>query len=670
MPYSNKNENVKNINYTNKEFNSLKSSLMDYAKAYFPTTYQDFNESSPGMMLIEMSAYVGDVLSFYIDQQYKEMMLPLAQERRNVINLAKTLGYKVKATKPAFCDITFKQDIGYVVGDDNSRYPNYTQAKYYDEGIIVKSSADTNITFETLDRLDFTYSGSEYHLLEETGTDSNGLVDTYTLTRKIKAISGTRKTKNFIVGSPSKFLELDISDKNVVEIISVMDSGNRKWYEVDYLAQDKVRVETDYTADGRGNAYRLYDSSIQSVPIPFTLEYKKVSRRFIVQTNEDNTTTLVFGNGILRNGQELGQEFLDLKQVGLTIPGETSNYDFTGDSYDFALGDVKSTMGEMPFNTTLTVTYRVSNGLSENVGAGNLVNIVNASLSDATDVNLRASNNIASSGGSSADTVDEIRNKALGMFTTQNRCVTKEDYESRLLSMPAKFGNLAKVFVNRGQEIAIDNTSDTTEPLNDPKINVYILSYNSSKSLTITLNQTDGTLHPLKQNVINFLENYKMLADDINITNGYVINFGVVFDVVAERGYNKQEVKFNCIRTIKEYFNIENRQFRQPIYTNNLIYELQGMSGVRSVNYIELTQDFVLNSGDGIGYGITPLYCNDTDFPEYGACNPDAAGSTYGWKYDFKQFYGSPYNGTILPSVTPSVFELKNPNKNIIGVVN
>ena len=202
MPYSNRQFKTTNVDYLNKDFDSFKSTLIEYAKTYFPNTYKDFNETSPGMMLMEMSAYVGDVLSFYIDQQYKEMMLPLAQERRNVINLSKTLGYKVKPVKASFVDLTFKQDVGYTLGDDNARYPNYTQAKSYDGGIIVKSSADSDIEFETLDGVDFSFSGSGYHNIEETSVDSDGLVNTYTLSRKVKAVGGSRKTKTFTVGSP------------------------------------------------------------------------------------------------------------------------------------------------------------------------------------------------------------------------------------------------------------------------------------------------------------------------------------------------------------------------------------------------------------------------------------------------------------------------------------
>ena len=250
MPYGDNTKDV-NVSYVNKDFSSLKSSLIEYAKAYFPNTYRDFNETSPGMMLIEMSAYVGDVLSFYIDNQYKESLLTLSDERRNIINLAKTLGYKVKPASTSFVDLTFTQTVGAVELDDGDLAPNFSTAITLDEGIVVSSNSDSNIKFETLAPVDFRVSSSIDVDPEPTGTDSDGLINEYTLTRKVKAIGGTRKTKSFTVGSPQKFLELKLVDTNIIEIISVVDSNGNNWSEVEFLAQDKVRVDTHYTDDSR-----------------------------------------------------------------------------------------------------------------------------------------------------------------------------------------------------------------------------------------------------------------------------------------------------------------------------------------------------------------------------------------------------------------------------------
>jgi hypothetical protein len=229
MPYSDKEYKVSNVNYLNKDFSGFKQSLMNYAKTHFPNTYKDFNETSPGMMLIEMSAYVGDVLSFYIDQQYREMMLPLSEERRNVMNLAKSLGYKTQAIFPAFVELTFKQTVSADVSDVNDIKPNYGEAVVIDNGLQVTATSDSTVIFETLDVVDFKTTGSYgSDLVEQSATGDGELASEYTITRKVKAVSGETKTKQFTIGVPTKFLKLNISDTNVVEILSITDSNGNK----------------------------------------------------------------------------------------------------------------------------------------------------------------------------------------------------------------------------------------------------------------------------------------------------------------------------------------------------------------------------------------------------------------------------------------------------------
>jgi len=245
MPYNEKEFKETNVNYINKDFDSIKGNLIQYAKAYFPSSYKDFNETSPGMMLIEMSAYVGDVLSFYIDQQYKEMMLPLAQERRNINNISKMLGYKPKPIVPAFVTLTVTQTVDADTSDKN--IPKYSQQAVIDKGMQVTSTTDSNIIFETLDIVDFTISGSGTgaSVPVQSATDSDtGLATAYDLSRQITAVSGETKTKTFSVGAPTKFLDIQLTETNIIEIVSVFDSNGNRWYEVDYLAQDKIPKET------------------------------------------------------------------------------------------------------------------------------------------------------------------------------------------------------------------------------------------------------------------------------------------------------------------------------------------------------------------------------------------------------------------------------------------
>jgi len=460
MPYNVKEFGETNTNYAAKDFRSLKSSLIEYAKGYFPTTYKDFNETSPGMMLIEMAAYVGDILNFYIDQQYREMLLPLAEERRNIINIANMLGYRVKPIIPAHAILTVKQTIS-DGGEGDS--PAYSEAVIIDSGMQISSATDSDIIFETLDVVDFTISGSGSGDAAAdgqgfpSGQDLNGITNEWTLTRKVKAISGQTKTRSFSVGTPTKFLELKLIDTNVVDIVGVSDSNGNKWHQVDYLAQDRVPIELHYTQDGnRTNAYTtLAGDEIVSLPVPYSLEFVKTSKKFIVQVNDDNTTSLIFGNGILRSGQTLESAFLQSEQVGITIPGITE--DLT-DSIDPLLGDEYSTLGETPMHTTLIVTYRIGGGVFANVVSGDLTTIesLTTAAGSATDTsNITVTNTHPASGGSDLETIEEIRHRAQAFFTTQNRCVTKQDYEARIMNMPAKFGNVAKVYVVKNRYMRI-----------------------------------------------------------------------------------------------------------------------------------------------------------------------------------------------------------------------
>jgi hypothetical protein len=325
MPtYGKNNFKESNVNYLNKDFSALKTSLMNYAKSYFPDTYRDFNETSPGMMLLEMNAYVGDVLSFYIDKQYQEMLLPLAEERRNIITMAKMFGYKVKPIVPAYVDLTFTSNVNASSGDVSK--VDYSNASVFDTGIELTSDSNSDTIFTTLEPIDFRITGSS-DTNTIGSTDGSGLASTYTLSRTVRAMSATQKTITIQVGVPEKFKTITIPDTNVIDIISCVDSNGQNWYEVDYLAQDKVPITTHYTDDiNRDSAYSTEDGSIQSsTAVPFSLSYITTGKRFTRETNLDNTTSLVFGNGVLKDGQLIDEGFIDMEQVGIVIPGQTND---------------------------------------------------------------------------------------------------------------------------------------------------------------------------------------------------------------------------------------------------------------------------------------------------------------------------------------------------------
>ena len=462
MPsYGKDNFKESNVNYLNKDFGALKQSLMNYAKSYFPNTYRDFNETSPGMMLLEMNAYVGDTLSFYIDQQYREMLLPLAEERRNIITMAKMFGYKVKPIVPSYVDLTFTSEVNASSGDASKI--DYSDAGIFNFGIEIASSTDSNTIFTTLEHIDFRISASNDTETIGLFKDS-GLADTYTLSRTVKAVSATQKTLSFQIGIPEKFKTITIPDTNVIDIVSCIDSNGNNWYEVDYLAQDKVVIETHYTDDvNRDSAYDTSQTELLSTSaVPYSLQYIKTSKRFTRETNIDNTTALVFGNGVLNSGELIDGSFIDMEQVGIVIPGQTNNLN---SSINPLLGDEYSTLGETPNNTTLTITYRVGGGISSNIPSGDVTTTpgitaqngnVNATLTSVT-------NNLAARGGKDEEDTLEIKEKAKAFFTTQNRCVTKEDYEARVMNIPAKFGNIAKVYVARNVDGDAQSAGDASQ---------------------------------------------------------------------------------------------------------------------------------------------------------------------------------------------------------------
>ena len=763
MPYSEKKYTSSNINYINKDFVTLKNNLIEYAKTYFPNTYQDFNETSTGMMLIEMGAYVGDVLSFYIDQQYKEMLLPLADERRNIKNIAKMLGYQVKPSIPSQTDITITQTVEADVSDLNKIKPNFNQALIIDKGMKLLSTANSSLVFETLEEVDFTVSSSQFQPVEYAFNDTTKLVSSYLLTRKVKAISGETRTTTFSISSPQKFYELTLSETNVIEIISVIDSNNNKWYQVDYLAQDKVPNAKHYTHDWvdnsfaegiseRSSAYVTDGGHIVNVPTPYTLDYIKTGKRFTIRVNDDNTTSLLFGGGLLRGSAIEETKLLQTEQAGIVIPGETQNA--LNDPIDPLSVDVSSTLGETPANTILTITYRVGGGINSNVPAGDIASIdTKTILNGISDSgrNLKVTNGVPALGGSDEYTVEEIRNNALAFFATQNRCVTKEDYEARSLNMPAKFGTIAKVYaekapykvegvdispidvmpgstltsvirnlknyittyynnVNAGEgppspetffdfddsgDLNLDDADVVNTSLSDfvsrggdatitnaellTNINLYMLTYDNRKNLLTFPEPSANISHPIKSNLKEYLNQFRILTDEINLLDGKIINFGVAFKIYADRDANKQDVKLRCINKIIEYFNIDKMQFRQPIYTSKLEYELMGLDGVGAVDYIELTQNFnALSNDKSLNVTTNTLlfdsqYDGDGDIITYNSGDTDAIGNShtgqYGWLYDFAQFYEGEGSGVILPSFDPSVFELKNPNKNIRGII-
>ena len=298
---------VKQVNYLNKDFSDFRDSLIEFAKVYFPNTYNDFNESSPGMMFIEMAAYVGDVLSYYIDSQFRESLLAYAEEKRNVYNVAQSFGYKPKVTAPASAVL----DVFQIVPSLNEK-PDYRYATNVKAGMTINSST-TSTTFRSLEDVNFKFSSS-YSPREDTIFEKDGTIPTkHLLKKKVRVESGTIVSETFTFNSAEKYSQIKLSNTNIIEIISVTDSDSNKWYEVDSLARDTI------FEDMENNSTNDPTSVINRDTAPYILKLKKTSRRFTTYIDEKDKTILRFGAGISDNPDE--EIIPNPDMVGSNLPG-------------------------------------------------------------------------------------------------------------------------------------------------------------------------------------------------------------------------------------------------------------------------------------------------------------------------------------------------------------
>ena len=659
MAYSSK-QVPSNVSYTSKDFSTIKADLIEYTKAYFPDTYKDFNETSPGMMLIELASYVGDVLSYYIDYNYKESLLTTATERKNVIRLAEFLGYKTTPITPSIVRLRVTTDVD-ADADGNLDTNASVIQNPIRSGLQIQSTNNSELIFETLGEVDFGITQEGTPDNEAINFNSEGIVTEYRLTRFVEAISGETKTKSFNVTSPTKFLELDLGVENVVEILDVRDSSNAKYYEVQYLGQDRILKEIYYEDDP--NRATAYDAGLLGgnqvsvdVSVPYTLEYIKTNKKFVKKVDPiSNNTKLQFGNGVYKfniSGSSSAGLFSTIEQQGMSTSGVPSTV------INAALNNLTSNnslnLGETPANTIITVTYRVGGGSNSNAQAGELTNVVNSGAE------ITVTNPEPASGGTDGETELEIKENAKTFFASQLRCVTREDYQARILNLPAKFGNIAKASVARLNDIS--------------GLKIYTLSYDRRRRLTQT---------PLVvlNNLRMYLEQFRMINDaldfgvDLNtvdpgsgdydgtkIYSGYKINFGVYFEINADRRFNPTDVKLEVVDCIKEFFVIDKMQFSQAINLNELRYDILGKDGVIGIRKLQLFQDTEnieeFNATGNNRRVLAKVNSVGNDL--------EVGTSGYGFQYDFQS---ATVNDIVRPSKTPSVFELRDPNNDIYGRV-
>ena len=642
---------VKQINYLNKDFSDFRDSLIEFAKVYFPNTYNDFNESSPGMMFIEMAAYVGDVLSYYIDSQFRESLLAYAEEKRNVYNVAQSFGYKPKVTAPASAVL----DVFQIVPSLNEK-PDYRYATNVKAGMTVKS-ATTSTTFRSLEDVNFKFSSS-YSPREDTIFEKDGTIPTkHLLKKKVRVESGTIVSETFTFNSAEKYSQIKLSNTNIIEIITVTDSDSNKWYEVDSLARDTI------FEDMENNSTNDPTSVINRDTAPYILKLKKTSRRFTTYIDEKDKTILRFGAGISDNPDE--EIIPNPDMVGSNLPGSPN---FLTKAFDPSNFLKTKAFGLAPSNTTLTVKYAHGGGLGDNASANSITEITSVShdiqsallsstLVQNTKDSLAVTNPKPAIGGAAGQSIREVRESALAYYQTQQRAVTKEDYIIRTYSLPSKYGNIAKAFIvqddqlnesmgleQQEKKITIEDVGKSIKSIsvripNPLAMNLYTFGYNSNKKLE-SLNQI------VKENLKTYLSQYRLVTDAINIKDAYVINIAVNFAILTKIGFNKNDVLLRCVATVKDFFDIDRWQIGQPIVLSDISYELSLVDGVASI--------------------VAPRENNPSNLP---ILVENKYKTTDGYSGNFYDINSGLIEGILYPALDPSIFEVKYPNDDIKGKV-
>jgi hypothetical protein len=663
----------KDINYLNKDFVAFRDNLIEFAKTYFPKSYSDFNETSPGMMFIEMASYIGDVLSYYVDDTLKESMMVYAEDSANVLALSQYLGYKPKVTAPAVVNLSVYQ----LVPSIGSGVNNKPDEKYYlriKEGMTVEANVP-DVIFRTTDVVDF--SDNENREIMVYQTDSiTGEPVFYLVKKYIQAISAIQIENTYTFGTYTPFQTIELLDTNVIQVVDVRDSNNNKWYEVPYLAQEMVFIDNPNTEANDPDLYQF------KTTVPYILKTLKTPRRFVTKVNSDSTTTVQFGAGDATASDE--QLIPNLKNVGLGLPNSISRLEESFDPTNFLK---TKTYGTSPANTSITIKYLVGGGVTSNVPKGTLIKIVGFELDNDTGTftqsqlsafdsvrsSLAVDNEAAAAGGRGGETIEEIRQNALANFGSQNRAVTAKDYQVRVLSLPSKYGGIAKAyatadgtldnnspssilaspnnlqeftdlvmsFVNKPdseeptqqtvqeeiRNFLVGKTSNDNEKNNPFAINLYLLGYDTNNNLT-PINRA------VKENLKTYLNEYKILTDGVNVIDGFVINIGLNFEITAYKNYNKSEVLTNCISELKRYFSIDNWTFNQTINLSEVELLISNVEGVSSVPMLEVTNK----------------------------CGGNYAPNSY-------NITAATKGKIVYPSLDPSVFEIKFPDSDIRGRV-
>jgi len=623
--------NVKQIGYLSKTFTDFRQNFIEFTKAYYPNTYSDFNEASPGMMFIEMASYLGDVLSFYIDNSFKENLMAYAQQTPNVVTISQFLGYKPKLYSVS----TTEAELSIIVP------ATLVNGEYVPDGryllkVALGSTFSTNegqsVSFRLVEPVDFNDISTEDYIVNS--DDNSGNPNDFVVIKKCKLIAGTEKTVDLTFASAQRFVTKQIDDTNVVAVLDVVDNENNKWYEVDYLAQDVVLDDLEVVTNAE-----------DGMMPPKGLRLRKVPRRFVTRINRDLRTELIFGSGVTNDSDEdilVDSRQIATNQYGNTIINTVGN--IAVNNFNFLNS---SAYGLAPSNTTLTVRYLVGGGVESNCNTNTIVNVDNlivqndisgystaeVAIFNSTLQTVEINNTLPATGGGSGESIEEMKENALMFFNAQNRVVTADDYVVRSYALPPKYGTVAKAYALRDEKLntimTLQNQEFVENPVDPTAINLYTLGYNKNKKLT-TLN----TL--VKDNLSRYVGQYRLLTDDVKLLDAFIINIGINFDITVFKNYNMKDVLARCIDTIQQFFDVDKWSINQPIIIADLVYQIGSVEGVQNVGKLEIFNKYQFK--DGLDY--------------------------HPYRYDIPS---ATINGVVYPSLDPSIFELRYPQYDIRG---
>jgi len=609
------------VNYLSSDFQTIRTDLINYLKAFYPEQWQDFNVASPGMALLDLNAYVGDLLSYSIDKKYNELFLDGVQQRSAVYRMAKTMGFKVPGVRPALTIVDIIVEV-----PTTTDGPDYNYTPVLRPGLQIGGGGQT---FETVNEVDFSSDFSEdgkaNRTVQPVLNGNQDLIKYRILKRELVKAGITRVLKVEVVsGNEKPFMQVTLPENNVLEIVDVIvetgvglsktptyedyHDNDKRYWEVDYLATDRIFVEDDN------------EPSVNGVKIG---KYLQVSKRFIKEFMSDGTCKLTFGGG--SENYDSYEEYLQ----GLTNVS-CCNLNTSLNVSSLLLNPALGVM--VPGNSTIYIKYRIGGGSLSNVGSnvlqsvGNVTGVIlgsDANINQTVLSSIRATNPIPAIGGRGLPTVSEIKNFIASNFASQDRCVTLEDYISRAYQIPGKFGAPFRI---HGE-------------VNDNKVILYFLTKDANDKLnTVSTGE-------VKRNLAEYLLPYRMINDFVEINDGKFVNLEIQADLLTDKTYNGSEIKLNAILKIKDFFNIDNWQMNQHIYVSQLTDILREVPGV--INVVDIR---FYNMEGGL---YSSILCSQAT----GQGTEDLVQGVYKTQIEF-------IDNTIF-STPVSMFEVRYPEKDI-----